>query len=104
MGTINRITIVIKLLEIPQSKYLKKTLVTHARVQLAQRRQNTISHLVLWGKSLNDLMSYYKVNDYLLVEGYLSLSLQSNKVTKQIRITGLRVYPIALNEETYLER
>ena len=50
-----------------------------------------------------DVKDYYKVNDYILIEGYLSLR-QTNKpylnttsqTPKRVEVTVLKVYPFLL--------
>ena len=44
------------------------------RVQLPQVRQNNIIiNLVFWGKFSQDIINYYEINDYIIIEGYLSI-------------------------------
>jgi hypothetical protein len=60
-------------LEVPKQKFLNNTTaVTEFRVQLPQVRNTTIVHLIFWVTS-RDVATYYKINDYILIEGYLSL-------------------------------
>jgi hypothetical protein len=50
------------------------------------------------GNLARDVATYYKINDYILIEGYLSLRDKrgSNLIaqpSKQIEITVLKLYP-----------
>jgi len=77
-------------------------MVTEFRVQLPQVRNTTIVHLIFWGNLARDVETYYKINDYILIEGYLSLrdkpSLAlTNQLSKKIEITVLKVYPFLLS-------
>jgi hypothetical protein len=58
--------------------------------------------LIFWGNLARDVSSYYQINDYIMVEGYLSLNNKHllNKVkqnSKQFEITVLKVYPFLLS-------
>jgi single-stranded DNA-binding protein len=98
----NSISGIVKILENPKQKFTKNNnLVTKLRVQFPQFRKTQIVKLVFWGNLAKDVTNYYKKNDYLLIEGYLSLvnSQSSNKTaktSKQIQITVLKVYPFLL--------
>tara|TARA_B100000780_G_scaffold11187_1_gene7698 strand:- start:1495 stop:1800 length:306 start_codon:yes stop_codon:yes gene_type:complete len=55
--------------------------------------------LLIWGNSTYDTVKYYKENDYIIVEGYLSLRNPLCENTgqtsyKQIEISSFKVYPI----------
>jgi len=65
---------IVKLLENPILKVFNDTIsVTKFRVQLPQIRNTRIINLIFWGKLARDVATYYKVNDYIMIEGYLSL-------------------------------
>jgi single-stranded DNA-binding protein len=74
MSDTNYIGGIVKILEVPKQKFLNNTIaVTEFRVQLPQVRNTTIVHLIFWGNLARDVATYYKINDYILIEGYLSL-------------------------------
>jgi single-stranded DNA-binding protein len=90
----------VKILETPKQKKLKNNiLVTKFRAQFPQRRKTRIVTLTFWGKLSRDVSTYYKKNDYLLIEGYLSirnrktLNLKPSRF-KKIEITVLKLYPL----------
>ena len=103
MSNTNSIGGVVKILEIPNQKILNNTLsVTQFRAQFPQARQNCIVHLKFWGNLAHDVATYYKINDYILIEGYLSFKDQTTmdsmeKTMKKLEITVLKVYPFLLN-------
>jgi single-stranded DNA-binding protein len=103
MSDTNYIGGIVKILEVPKQKFLNNTTaVTEFRVQLPQVRNTTIVHLIFWGNLARDVATYYKINDYILIEGYLSLrdKRSSNLVaqpSKQIEITVLKLYPFLLS-------
>jgi hypothetical protein len=103
MSDTNYIGGIVKILEVPKQKFLNNTnAVTEFRVQLPQVRNTTIVHLIFWGNLARDVATYYKINDYILIEGYLSLrdKRSSNLVaqpSKQIEITVLKLYPFLLS-------
>ena len=100
MGNTNYISSVVKILEKPVQKVISDKIVrTDVRVQLAQVRNTQIAHLVFWGNLARDIMNNYQVNDYIMIEGYLSLPNKTNKELgkgklKKAQITVLKVYSI----------
>jgi hypothetical protein len=103
MSDINLIGGVVKVLEKPKQKIFNNNIyVTSFRVQFPQVRKNSIVYLKFWGNLARDVAKYYKINDYLLIEGYLSLSSKQtstfNRQTfKTIEIKVLKVYPFLLS-------
>ena len=103
MSNTNSIGGVVKILEIPNQKTLNNTVsITQFRAQFPQARQNCIVHLKFWGNLAHDVATYYKINDYILIEGYLSFKDQTSKDSigrsmKKLEITVLKVYPFLLN-------
>lgn len=57
--------------------------------------------LVLWGKLGKDFVKYYRVGDYIIVQGILSfLSTNAQKhYKKEAKLTVLKVYPFLLVEK-----
>lgn len=100
MGDTNYLASIVKILEKPiQTVNNDKVVTTEFRAQLVQVRNNQIINLVFWGNLARDVSSYYQVNDYIMIEGYLSLCNQpNNKLTKQnlkkVQITVLKIYSI----------
>lgn len=105
MSNINSLIGIVKILEPPKTyKTGKDILITKVRAQFPQVRKNSIVHLKFWGKLAEDMKRYYTVNDYMLVEGYISArpfrqnDLSDNtKALKKVEITVLKVYPFFLN-------
>ena len=103
MSDTNYIGGIVKILEVPKQKFLNNTTaVTEFRVQLPQVRNTTIVHLIFWGNLARDVATYYKINDYILIEGYLSLRDKRSssliaQPSKQIEITVLKLYPFLLS-------
>ena len=103
MAYTNYIGGVIKILETPKQKILKNNiLVTRFRAQIPQRRNTRIVTLTFWGTLSRDIVANYKVNDYLLIEGFLSLrnkQLANSKMTKlkKIELTVKKAYPFFLS-------
>ena len=61
-------------------------------------RNNIIINLVFWGKLSQDIANYYKIGDYIIIEGYLSL--RDKKMltnSKKVEITVVKVYPFLLS-------
>ena len=103
MSDTNHIGAIVKILESPKTKTIKnKISITKFRAQLPQIRQTRVVDIVVWGNLANDVAKYYNTNDYILVEGYLSLrkfvsSKSNRKILKRARFTILKAYPFFLN-------
>jgi len=103
MSDTNSIGGVVKVLETPKQQIINNNiLVTRFRVQFPQVRNNCIVHLKFWGNLARDVTTYYKINDYILIEGYLSLKdnqidNSSIQMSKKIEITVLKIYPFLLS-------
>ncbi len=104
MSNTNSIGGVVKILEVPNQKTLNNNIsVTQFRAQFPQARQNCIIYLKFWGNLAQDVATYYKINDYILIEGYLSLKNQTSLIDsngrnmKKLEITVLKVYPFLLS-------
>jgi hypothetical protein len=95
---------IVKILENPvQTVFNNNNIpITKFRVQFPQVRKNIVVNLVFWGNLGRDVVNYYQINDYILIEGYLSL--RDNQITnsriknsKKVEITVLKVYPFLLS-------
>ena len=105
MANTNYFSGIVKVLETPKEYFInKQTPVTQFRVEVSQKRKSSIASLLVWGNLGRDTKKFYKVNDYILIEGYSSIrpkiiqNVPSNNL-KQVFITVIRVYPILLNAD-----
>ena len=106
MNDTNYIGGVVKILEIPKQKTMNNDIaVLTIRVQFLQFRNTKVTTLTLWGNLAYDVVKYYQVDDYILIEGYLSL--QNKKLSQFIRknskivnISVVKIYPIFLAQIT----
>jgi Single-strand binding protein family len=103
MSDTNYIGGIVKILEKPKQRVLNSKIpIVKFRAQLPQVRNSKIVSLTFWGNLARDVTKYYKVNDYIIIEGYVSLRDKGivnikNQKTKKVEITVLRVYPFLLN-------
>jgi len=101
----NYVGSIVKIVEPPSQKVVNKNIVkTEFRVQLPQLRNPSLVNLVFWGNLARDIMNYYQVNDYIMIEGYLSFSIKPNDELKLVKrniqkaqITVSKIYPLSLN-------
>jgi len=54
--------------------------------------------LSIWGNLGNDVMKYYKVNDYVLIEGFISFRKKEFETNQQIEISVSKIYPLSRNK------
>ena len=93
-GDTNYLGSVVKILEKPiQTIDEDKVLRTECRAQLPQIRNNRIVNLVFWGNLARDAVNSYKINDYIMIEGYVSLH---NKITNKLVQRNLKKVEIAV--------
>jgi hypothetical protein len=103
MTNTNYFSGIVKILETPKTYFSnEQTQVTGFRVEVSQKRKNSIISVMFWGNLGREVKKFYKVNDYILIEGYTSIRskifLKSNlKNSKQVFITVVKIYPILLN-------
>lgn len=102
---------IVKILETPKQKLINSNiLVIKFRAQLPQVRKSRIVKLVIWGKLARAVLDYYKINDYILIEGYASLRDNNNisninkKPLKTVTITVSKVYPFLLNYNRFINK
>jgi hypothetical protein len=104
----NYIGAIVKILEIPKQKLLNpmpNTTCITFRAQLPQIRKQKVVTLVVWGNLALQVLNFYKVNDYILIEGYPSIQIISNgqkTSLKKVSITVVKVYPLLLNSTNKL--
>ena len=88
-----------KILEMPKQSFLENNvIITKVRVQLPQLRNTQVVKLTFWGNLASDVNNFYKTNDYVIIEGYISYKNELQfQVPKKIEITVLKIYPFLLN-------
>ena len=62
---------------------------------LRQKDSRSELTLLLWGDYRNDFIKYYKVQDYLIVQGTLTLKGYKNGENEP-KLIGKRIYPFVL--------
>jgi len=84
-----------------QSFFADGTALTELTVQLPQVRKNSVKILLqvsVWGKLSYDAAKYYKPDDYIILEGYISMGdINVDRITnlkdKQVEISVFKIYP-----------
>jgi hypothetical protein len=99
----NYIGAVVRILETPRQIIFDKDIfVVKLRAQLSQFRGTRVINLTFFGNLASDVLNYYGVNDYILIEGYLSIINQENdnlgfSLVKKANVSVFKVYPFLLN-------
>ena len=103
----NYASFLIKIIRKPQQSFfvneISVTEVIGKLYQIKNQKKSEITlHLSLWGNLAYDTIKYYQINDYVIVEGYLSLrnSTYDNykiPIEKQVELSGFKIYPFLLN-------
>lgn len=71
---------------------------TQVKVQfpvLRQKDDRSELTLILWGDYRNDFMKYYKVKDYLIIQGILTLKGYKNGENEP-KVIARKIYPFRL--------
>lgn len=94
----NYVSCVIQILEIPIiESYNDEIEMIKLRVQLPYVRNKVqspiIIYSIIWGDLVYDIANYYQINDYALVEGYISISSKDQDKQQQIMINITKFYP-----------
>jgi single-stranded DNA-binding protein len=87
-----------------QSFFADGTSLTELTVQLPQVRKNNtkiIFQVSIWGKLSYDVAKYYQPEDYIIIEGYISIrSINIDRIVnlfdQQIEISVFKLYPLLL--------
>ena len=87
-----------------QSFFDDGTSLTELTVQLPQvRKSNTklIFQVSIWGKLSYDVAKYYQPEDYVIIEGYISIrNINTDRIVnlldKQVEISVFKLYPLLL--------
>jgi len=93
----------VKILENPSKIFLNDRIsFTRFRAQLSQSQNNQIINLICWDNLALNVNQYYQINDYIIIEGYLSSNnkIYSNELLKnsrKIEITVLKIYPFLIS-------
>ena len=103
----NYASFLVKIIEKPIIK--RNTSITKLVVQIPQLKydgESTIMQVFIWGP-LADAIASYRLNDYIIIEGYLficrnSFNFRSNSNYNNpfgVEISAWKIYPFALNFE-----
>jgi single-stranded DNA-binding protein len=101
----NYASFIVKILEKPILTFFDNTNpVTQFTVQIPQLKKNNESTAMcvnIWGKLGYDITQYYQINDYIIIEGYLSIRNTSlNQFTiksfKKVELSIYKIYPFVL--------
>ena len=101
----NYVTFTVKVIKNSgQSFFSDGTSLTELTVQLPQVRKNNnkiILQLSIWGKLSYDVVKYYQPDDYIIIEGYISIRNTNsdrivNSLNKQVEISIFKLYPLFL--------
>ena len=103
MVNTNYLISLVRILENPSKNFFNDNILfTRFRAQLPQSQNNQIINLICWDNLAFNVNQYYQMNDYIIIEGYLSADSKPrfNKLLKnsrKIEITVLKVYPFLLS-------
>ena len=95
----NYINSIIRILEVPPLKSKSNILNIQFRAQLPYLRNKTeypiIVNCNIWGELTYDLVNYYHINDYALIEGNISISnsIENQRVITTYNLNIIKLHP-----------
>ena len=101
----NYINSIIRILEIPPIGSYNNVLVIRFKAQIPCIRNKTeqysIINCTVWGELAYDLIKYYRINDYVLIEGYLSVlnNLDNTNASTPYNLSITKLYPFLFTFE-----
>lgn len=90
---------IVKIIEQSIDLTYNNELVLKIPIQFAQIKSKTSKkrlNLILWGTFREDFLKYYKIKDYLLIEGIITSYNYQNQ-EDEVNLIAKRVYPFLLD-------
>lgn len=100
----NYSSFIVKIIEQPIQQYFKEDILMIEMLvkfsQFKEQKPKKTFRIFIWGDLGNDVLKYYRINDYIIIEGYISLtnSFQENNfssLNSQITISVRKIYPFS---------
>ena len=101
----NYATFLIKIVSEPEQNFCNNDISYtqfQAKFYQYKNNQNTFCKISVWGNLSYDIVRYYQLNDYVIVEGYTVLqnsNLQDINIKTIIEIVACKIYPFALTKK-----
>nr|YP_009455876.1 hypothetical protein [Dictyopteris divaricata]YP_010205381.1 hypothetical protein LK366_pgp010 [Grateloupia livida]AQZ25092.1 hypothetical protein [Dictyopteris divaricata]UAV85950.1 hypothetical protein [Grateloupia livida] len=89
----------VKVMEKPINLSYGENLVLKILVKFAKPRKKNVKneiYLILWGGFREDFINFYKIKDYLLIEGIITSKVYKES-QEEINLIAKRVYPFLLD-------
>ena len=105
----NYSSFIVKIIDKPEQSFFREDIaISEILVKFAPIQKKAISFdlftISIWGNLSYDAIKYYNINDYILIEGYISLreNVSENKYftkDKQIDIAVFKMYPFIFSTQ-----
>ena len=102
MGYTNSFSGIIKVLEKPTKIFINDQIpIITFRGEVPQSRNKCVIAVQFWGKLVQEVAKCYQVNDYLLIEGHISIQIKKSSTSNHLNCTHpflivSKVYPLKL--------
>ena len=98
----NYVNCIIQILEIPPIQFCKNNVPTlKFRIRLPLIKNNILSNTIIegivWGTLVSDIRNYYRINDYVLAEGYISIVFNKQSNKRLLIFNILKLYPFSFS-------
>ena len=102
----NYCSFIVKILKKPELSFFENNItLSEIPVQffsVPNFNSEKILNLTFWGNLAKDIVQYYQINDYVIIEGYISYktidtNIEMTMNDKEIEISVFKIYPYLLN-------
>ena len=99
----NYASFLIKIIDKPNQKFFENNIsVVELTAKFYQQQENSynICKLSIWSTFLYSIIPCYQLDDFLIVEGFISrrqCNFEKNTIPQDIQISVLKIYPFTLN-------
>lgn len=109
----NYISFIAKIIDEPKERSINDNIsVLEVLVKFAQIRNTNfeiVIKLKVWGNLRYDFLQYYRINDYIIIEGYISIhenliSTVNKLKNKQIEVSVCKIYPFSLDSSANVNK
>ena len=93
----NYSSLVVRIIKKSKQIFLKNdTSLMHLIVQFPSVRKKNCTdtcRVLIWGNLSYDIMKYYNINDYIIIEGFISVNKNIDTLNSEIEISAFKIYP-----------
>jgi len=99
---------IIKIISQPIYRFFENTILNVELIakfpKIGSKSRVDYFKVLIWGNLTDEIMKYYKINDYLIIEGYIHLNqeifeLNNSIKSNQLQISIKKIYPFLIKNK-----